>query len=531
MGDQLDLQIVLKAILDAKGFDQAQTALKGFAKQANDAAAPTERTAAAGKKMGQELGGTRGPVADLTRLLLQNIGATTQAGEAAKFLGEATTATAGGVSALALGAGALVVVASFVVPKLMEWARGNEAAGASAKDFNAILDTSVEKIESLIEKVPSAARELQGLLNVLRTEQTKTKTDALKEMGVRLREIEKEAAPLERTLSRYNATQLQGDNLRFYPEARKAKDRLSELRQEQGNLIVKARELEQTVLDGSSATERAASAARVMEEADRAAAKAAEERKRAQEDLNAAILEGIAGQSEARNRENQALLDKDSEDLRKRGAGKLSPELQQKLTEIDIEKKAIQDLADYEAETEELKRKDKLETNALEGEIAAQGLAAASALFGGNKALAIAAAIADTYAGANKALAQFGAFGPAMAAVVIATGLANVQQIRKAQPVGFDDPFNDALANKLGRKSAGDFVHYFGEGFRSGMWGAMGPGGNSTTVNNHYNSGTSVQKMVMPGYLGAGRTEFWKHAKREMERVGGRLDDRTKVGR
>ena len=58
-----------------------------------------------------------------------------------------------------------------------------------------------------------------------------------------------------------------------------------------------------------------------------------------------------------------------------------------------------------------------------------------SKLAGENKALAIAQAIIDTYAGANKAFAQGGTVGFVTAAAVITAGLNNVRQIMK-QDVG-----------------------------------------------------------------------------------------------
>jgi len=58
------------------------------------------------------------------------------------------------------------------------------------------------------------------------------------------------------------------------------------------------------------------------------------------------------------------------------------------------------------------------------------GLSSAlSSLAGDNKELAAASAIIDTYAGANKALAQGGILGIVSAATIIATGLANVKKI------------------------------------------------------------------------------------------------------
>ena len=67
-------------------------------------------------------------------------------------------------------------------------------------------------------------------------------------------------------------------------------------------------------------------------------------------------------------------------------------------------------------------------TNAL-GNIA--GIVGQNSKFG--KAIAVVQAIRDTYAGANKALAQGGVFGFIGAAAVIAGGLANVKQITASQ--------------------------------------------------------------------------------------------------
>tara|TARA_R110001583_G_scaffold25400_4_gene91963 strand:+ start:766 stop:2307 length:1542 start_codon:yes stop_codon:yes gene_type:complete len=58
------------------------------------------------------------------------------------------------------------------------------------------------------------------------------------------------------------------------------------------------------------------------------------------------------------------------------------------------------------------------------------------ALAGENKALAVAQAVMDTYAGANKALAQGGTFALVQVAAIIATGLANVQKIMQTEIPG-----------------------------------------------------------------------------------------------
>ncbi len=80
-------------------------------------------------------------------------------------------------------------------------------------------------------------------------------------------------------------------------------------------------------------------------------------------------------------------------------------------------------------------------TNAL-GNIA--GIVGQNSKFG--KAIAVVQAIRDTYAGANKALAQGGIFGFIGAAAVVAGGLANVKAITSTQ-----DPASPSFAQGGGR--------------------------------------------------------------------------------
>ena len=61
---------------------------------------------------------------------------------------------------------------------------------------------------------------------------------------------------------------------------------------------------------------------------------------------------------------------------------------------------------------------------------------ALGALAGDNKELAIAQAVMDTYAGANKAFAEGGTLGFVTGAAIIAQGLANVQSIMNTQVPG-----------------------------------------------------------------------------------------------
>jgi len=170
-------------------------------------------------------------------------------------------------------------------------------------------------------------------------------------------------------------------------------------------------------------------------------------------------------------------------------------------------------------------------TNAATIGYIGQTASALSEAFGHNKALAIAGAIADTWAGAAAALGPKGPPWPAniaAAASIAAAGLAMVINIKKAEP-GFDDPMSDMIASKLGRKSAADFVRLFGSGFHSGLTGMNGGGG--TTNNTTINRGMSIQSMHMSGILAGTEKQMLVKLNRQLTTVAARHEARTTIGR
>jgi hypothetical protein len=511
MAQDLKLEIVIQALLDAKGFEDAKANLEGLTGAANKAGTALPKTGDGAKKMGESFGGSRGPIADVTRVLLMNAGVTGAVGEAAKAAGTAMYFMEGAATAANVAITGGVAAIAFLLPMLIKWASGTEEQKKEQVELKKEIDATIPIIESY-------ARQVKVLNEAARLQLAAKRNETLRAEAIETEHLKDETE----VMGRIQAQQIAQGMILWQKDIdaqEKRRGRLMDLLEAQRQGITVEELYEQRIKASNDAQDKAT--------------KAAKEREAAQERLNKAIEEGIQGQSETRLRGIQAMLDKDSEAIRKREQeakrGKLSPELLKKLTEIDIEKKAEKDLADYEAETEELKRQEKRKTNAAYADAAAQGLAAASSIFGNNKALAIASAIADTYKAANMALAS--PPGPpvsyAYVAAAIATGLANVKAIRDAKP-GFDDPFADLTARQLGRKSAVDFVANFGAGFHGGMRGMQGGGGNSysTTINR----GMNVGNVTVPGFMGAGRTEFMKHLRRELIKAE-RLERRTTLGR
>lgn len=98
-----------------------------------------------------------------------------------------------------------------------------------------------------------------------------------------------------------------------------------------------------------------------------------------------------------------------------------------------------------------------------------------NALFGENKALAIAEALVNTYLGVARAMGTVPyPANIAAAALVLAQGLAAVQQIRKTEKEkkgtkGFDNALNDRLAYLGGQRWADDMIRLTNEGFRDAV--------------------------------------------------------------
>ncbi len=123
------------------------------------------------------------------------------------------------------------------------------------------------------------------------------------------------------------------------------------------------------------------------------------------------------------------------------------------------------------------------------GEYASAAVDLGNEVFGASKELAVAGAIVNTYRAATEVLPNY-----VLAALVIATGLAQVARIISTNPAGgdstkgsgFDDPGNDAAARLGGRRWAADAVSEFSSGARAG-WaeGMRGIGGNQTTTNDN----------------------------------------------
>ncbi len=141
--------------------------------------------------------------------------------------------------------------------------------------------------------------------------------------------------------------------------------------------------------------------------------------------------------------------------------------LEQLQREVDAKKRADAE----EDARERQKRLDRIDT--IEA-IGSASIAAAQAIFGTNKALAIAQTIISTATAVMRALEIYGPtpLGYAVATATAAKGLLELATIRKtnfSKGRGFDDPANDRLAYLGGRRWAEDMIRNISAGFRGGL--------------------------------------------------------------
>lgn len=514
MADDLNLKIVIDTLLNAKGFDEAKAALAGLTGATNTTATAADTATGKQKGLARELGGTRGPAADLTRILLQQIGVTGAAGEAAKAAGIAFNTLGGAATGLTLGLAAAVALVALIAPSISKWAKATDDTSEATDALRKSLTDMLPELEEYVAHVTNASAELRALYEA-------SAAQAFREQDKAIADNDKALAGLNEKLEQYRQrlNVVVVDNARSgasHMVVRNAtmaeRDAMVELEQAIADLTVKNNALMAAHEDGLTLSKQITSATKIATAAEDAARKIAEERARVAK-ANAAWQQQFA---------KQQIIDATKDMASQTSNYKATVKQIQDVTTEKIKAKGQRIAADKEETDAEIA--ERIRAAQVRETLAQQASATIGAIFGRNKAAMIAQAIIDTYAGMDKALAQGGWFGIAMAAMVGAEGFANVANMQKQKP-GFDDPFNDMLASKLGRKSAADFLHHFGQGFSSGM--GMPGGGGASVSNTTINRGSTVNIGNVNGVIGS-KTQLRRYLQRELIKAG-RQEDRTRL--
>jgi hypothetical protein len=510
MADDLDLKILITALLNSKGFEEAQAKLKGMKDTSDNAVPATDRLTKGQKELARELGGTRGAAADLTRIMLQNIGVTGPMGEAAKAAGAAMNLATGAAGGLGLAVNGLVLVAALLAPKLIEWAKGTKETDEATKDLKESIVGMLPELEEYMKTVPRVTEELRALYQVQRDQAHDDQKKRIADLTKTVNENEEKIAKLRAGTAAYVETLGKGEVIVHAAVAAKAEDRekADELAIATGRLKVELEAVLAAEADGVILGEQIRAGLDGERERREKLKKALEDQKKAQRELAADQLQ-LERDIQKENIRRQEQERKDRIESRKKHDQDIQTAAERILALDREHDERMKEIEDAKA----AKRQEVADGIAL----SAQAAATIAGMFTKNKAINIAAAIADAYAAGVATLKATAGMGPWVSvpamAMVIATGLANVERIREASP-GFDDPMSDMLAGRLGRKSAQDFLRLWGEGFYGGLQD-RGSGGGTT---NNYHS-TTINRGVSLGPINGvvgSKTEFRRFLQREI---------------
>jgi len=510
MGADLDLAIVVNSRANLAGTQQAKLAIQGLADQTNNVIPFVQKhnVVEAEREVRQKVSARE--VKQLTGALLTSIGASRGAGAAGSVAAAGIKAlgNAAEFANLALAASGLAVV--LIIPKLMEWAGSAGQVATANESLRESIAQQLDKFDEYLKYVTDADEAHKNLAKHVREVAFYQQIIERQKLS---EEMKSQAAEVRGTVGWWHELRtVMFLTIHGYDAAieRAEKDKAVRM---SGTAAIQEHAARIAILD--DAIKRGVVA---QEEDTRAldkGKKAAEAKKKAIDELRRAHEQYLRALHSQEAKEQKDAIKRETESanfvIRTREQLKRKREKQQR-EQDEADDAAAR--ADHEREIQ--KRVDW-------GETVASGIGATQALFGKNKAAAIAGAIADTFVAANKAIAIYGPtpLGYANMAIAIVKGMANVTQIRKA---GFDDPVNDAIAVSFGRRFANDVVGLIGAGFNSQM-GQIARGGSSVT---NINRGVTIQGgFHAGGFFATNETEFFKQFSRKLDTFNRRIGRQT----
>jgi len=173
---------------------------------------------------------------------------------------------------------------------------------------------------------------------------------------------------------------------------------------------------------------------------------------------------------------------------------------------------------------------------ALANQTADAAMALGDQVFEGNKEWSIASALISTFRAVAGQLAMepVGPWNIALAAVMLASGLAQVAKIESTEPStggkGFDDPGNDRAAYLGGRRWAADMIGEFTSGVSAGWASGMSGRGGSSNVT-YDNRSTMNLHMSVAGFLDPNDTHSMAKFARNLAVVNKTVEGQRRTAR
>lgn len=511
MADDLTLKAVIEAVLDARGFEEFKTRLQGAAAGAQAASEQVGGLGGRSDLVGSKLErlGRNIPsagVAIFTQNLIRASGSITGTERAVSVLSQGVGALALAMPAVGLGAGAILGGLGLLIPAIVRMREETQKLAEAIGPDEGL----VGRLEQLEQKLGGLPRLLDQVLRAQRD---------LIDRGLR-EQIAAQAIELDQTLRSIQQRERNVAGLREEIEQRKALGLPLEIAVEKLAREQAALESERSSASKNSAEIAKLTALRSREiDALEAQAKAEEELNREQEK---AARDARQRADEEQRRRNALETDKVRESARRQREEREARRDEERARRDRLLAAQEELVAEIDNKREINERREQFRREDLDRNIAAvqQSFALIAEAFPKNKAIAVAEALVNTFAAATLTLRSFpGPFGIALAAATVAFGLAQVAQIKAAEPAGFDLPRSDLLARKFGEKWARDFLQNVDAGFTRALGRIRSPGSGpvtSITRQTTINSGTSIGTVALGGFFGTNETELLKQLDRRL---------------
>lgn len=516
MGD-LDLQARIEYAYTPGGLLVAKDHVDALAAASNKAAAATTPLNDGIKQTGASANVARNQIAAMAAVVTRSIGFSGQAGAAARVASAGFVAMGDAAQLANLKMAGVTLGLSILIPLLVEWIVHSKEASKETDELAASVAAQLPSLEQLADQIGTVSDALQAQIDATHRLALGEQDALIEKNTASIEEHRKEIERLVAEIHRFKNIQEQGPFAANQDFVREQLDKFNKELEQHRNLYEQLIAVTQRMRE---AKEKGLTLEQAEARAISATARALREKLKAERDLKA----WKDKEAEVRKRNQEKVLDQErkAEDEKQDMIATTQAFLRKyRKEQADAAREKAADDAEADANSKAYNASLRAEWGANVG----AGLAAASQLFGGNKAVAIAGAIADTYAAANKAIAIYGPtpLGYAAMASAIIQGLANVANIRKAD-AGFDDPVNDAIAVSFGRKFANDVVGLISVGFNQTLAGQARQSAGTTI-----NRGMTVNGgLHLGGFFGSNETQLLKTLERKLTTIR-RLERRASL--